>query len=75
MAYAWMNRAACVPYGPRFTERPEYRQLEVCDRCPVVLSCLAYAVKTRATGVVMGGRRIGKRPLVWRSDRTATGRP
>ncbi|WP_411266702.1 WhiB family transcriptional regulator [Enemella evansiae] len=64
-----MNQAACVPLGPRFTNRPVRAQLAVCESCPVTAACLAWAVRTRATGVVMGGRQIGVHPLVWRGDR------
>jgi len=59
---AWMSGAACRG-RVEFCTLDTREQVSICATCPVTQECRAYAIATRATGLVMGGVVIGKQPL------------
>lgn len=56
----WMEARRC---DEEFLDLPTGDQVAVCDDCPVITQCLAYAAATGATYVVYGGRKLGRFPI------------
>ena len=58
----WWRHAQCIDQ-PEWLNQETWRQLEDCYVCPVRVACLAHAIATRSTHVVMGGVKLPPRPL------------
>ncbi len=77
---AWRAEAACVDHDPEYffpvgTTGPAAEQAEaaktVCATCPVVTSCLSYALDTGQDAGVWGGTTEDERRQIRRKRRQA----
>ena len=70
----WEDRARCLQYDPEIffatRARAERRAKSICDRCPVRMECLTFALQSKVEFGVWGGTNGKERRALLQSPRS-----